>query len=204
MPHPQRNVAEFAHPIAHQEDVRTDGSLPAQLRDPCRVRAANIALAWAVTFLAFHIYWYLGGSFVSPGKLPGWPHTVTGWIFQVLTDGIWALGLLVPLSISRGWAHGRLARPVAILVWLGCTILILRGATGLIDDLTRVTGTLPNGLSGISTQDAAGTTTVTWAMWVIETYFLIGGLIFGALAITNRQSRRRLSPAAACHTQTPR
>jgi hypothetical protein len=159
----------------------------AQHKDPRRVRAANIALGWAVTFLAFHIYWYLGGSFVSPGKLPGWPHTVAGWIFEALTSGVWVLGFLVPLSISRGWARGRLAKPVAILVWLGCIILILRGATGLIDDLTRVTGMLPNGLSGISTKDATGTTTVTWAMWAIETYFLIGGLIFGALAISNRQ-----------------
>jgi hypothetical protein len=188
MQHPQPTITEFAHPIAEQQYVR-DGPPPrAQHKDPRRVLAANIALGWAVTFLAFHIYWYLGGSFVSPGKLPGWPHTVAGWIVEVLADGVWALGLLVPLSISRGWARGRLAKPVATLVWLGCVILTLRGATGLIDDLTRVTGALPNGLSGISTKDATGTTTVTWAMWAIETYFLIGGLVFGALAITGSQA----------------
>ena len=203
MQHPEPTITEFAQLIAEHQEVRDDGLRRAQRKDPRRVRAANIALGWAVTFLAFHIYWYLGGSFVSPGKLPGWPDTLTGWIFEVLTAGVWVLGLLIPLAISGGWVGGRLAKPVAILVWLGCTILTLRGATGLIDDLTRVTGLLPNGLSGIPTEDATGTTTVTWAMWAIETYFLIGGLVFGALAISDRrhpQQRRRAHHAAAAVT----
>ncbi len=196
MQHPQPSSTEVAHPIAEQQEVRDGAPSRTQYQEPRPVRAANIALGWAVTFLAFHIYWYLGGSFVSPGKLPGWPHTLAGWIVEALTEGIWALGLLVPLSISRGWARGRLAKPEAILVWLGCAILLLRGATGLIDDLCRVTGILPNGLSGISTKDATGTTTVTWPMWTIESYFLIGGLVFGALAISNRRHVRAVENTA--------
>lgn len=189
MQHPQPMI-ELPHPIAEREEGRDDAPRRAQDDGPRPIRVANVALGWAVVFLGFHIYWYLGGSFVSPGKLPGGPHTLAGWAFEVLVDGVWALGLLVPLSISRGWARGRLAKPVAILVWLGCAILTLRGAAGLIDDLTRVTGILPNGLSGISTKDATGATSVTWAVWAIETYFLIGGLIFGALAIGHRQHRQ--------------
>jgi hypothetical protein len=187
MQHPQCAIADYAHPI-EQQDVRDDASRRAKHEDLRRVRAAHVALGWAVIFLAFHVYWYLGGSFVSPGKLPGWPHTPAGWIFHVVTDAVWALGLLVPLSIARGWVRGRLVKPVAVVVWLGCAILILRGAIGLVDDLTRLTGILPHGLSGISTNDATGTMTVTWAMWAIEAYFLIGGLIFGALAISHAKS----------------
>jgi hypothetical protein len=185
MQHPQSTVTALARPIAEQRLGDEDSH---------RVRAANLAFGWVVVFLAFHIYWYLGGSFVSPGTLPGSPHTTAGWIFEVLTDGMWVLGLLVPLAISRSWARGRLARPAAIVAWLGCAVLVLRGASGLIDDLTRVTGMLPNGLSGISTKDASGTTTVTWAMWAIETYFLLGGLVFGALALSLGRSRRATIP----------
>ncbi len=184
-------MTELVHPIAEQQGPRNDVPRRAQHDDPRGIRAANVALGWVVVFLGFHIYWYLGGSFVSPGQLPGWPHSLAGWTFAVLVDGVFALGLLVPLAICRGRAGGRLARPVAILVWLGCAILILRGAAGLIDDLTRATGILPNGLTGLSTKDATGTTSVTWAGWAIETYFLTGGIIFGALAISRRQQRQQ-------------
>ncbi len=31
--------------------------------------ASDIALGWVVMFFALHVYWYLGGSFATPGKL---------------------------------------------------------------------------------------------------------------------------------------
>ena len=182
-------MTEFAHPIAEQPAASHDARPRMQHDDLRRIRTANVALGWVLVFLSFHIYWYLGGSFVSPGKLPGRPHSLAAWAFTVLVGGAFALGLLVPLAISRGWARRRLAGHVAMLVWAGCAILILRGATGLIDDLTRVSGILPNGLTGLSTKDATGTTSITWAGWAIDTYFLIGGIIFGALAISHRQQR---------------
>ena len=60
------------------------------------------------------------------------------------------------LAIARGWARGRLALAAAALVWAGCVLLLLRGGAGVIDDLTRATGLLPNGLTGLSTKDATG------------------------------------------------
>lgn len=183
-------MTDLAHPVAGHHGTRNDVPRRAVHEDRRRIRAANAALGWVAVFLGFHIYWYFGGSLMSPGKLPGRPHTLAGWAFNALVDGAFVLGLLVPVAISRGWARGRLARPVAILVWLGCAVLILRGAAGLIDDLTRVTGVLPNGLSGLSTKDATGTTSVTWAQWAIETYFLLGGVIFGALGLSRRQQRQ--------------
>jgi hypothetical protein len=169
-----------ARPATRQVDLRC-------------IRAAQVALGWAVVFVAFHVYWDLGGSFVSPGNLSGGisEHPVLRGIVDVLYGSMFVLGFLVPLAISRGWARGRLAQPVAILAWSGGAILTLRGATGLIDDLTRVTGVLPNGLSGISTESATGTASGTGSYWAIETYFLIGGLIFTWLAIRYREHRHR-------------
>jgi hypothetical protein len=162
-------------------------------RDGLRcVRAAHVALGWVVVFVGFHIYWYLGGSFGSPGRLPGWPHSLIGWAFSVLVDGAFALGLLVPWAISRGRALGRLAQPIGALAWLGGMVLLLRGGTGLVDDLTRVTGILPNGISRLSTQETTGTTDphVLWSGVAIDAYFLAGGMIFTWLAIRHRQYRQ--------------
>lgn len=153
-----------------------------------RVLAGYLALGWVVLFFGFHVYWYLGGAFASPGKFPGEPKSLAVWTFQVFVDVAFPLGAFVCLAIARGWARGRLAKPVAILAWLGCAILVLRGAAGLIDDLTRAAGVLPNGITGLSTDQTTGSASLTWSGWAIDAYFLIGGMIFAALTISHRRS----------------
>jgi hypothetical protein len=159
------------------------------------IRAAHIAFGWVVVFIGFHIYWYLGGSFAGPGKLPPSPHSPILWAFEVVVMGAFVLGVLVPLAISRGWAGGRLARPVAILVWLGGAILDLRGVGGVVDDLTRAAG-VRTGIVGLTTMQTTGIAHLTWDWWAIDSYFLMGGLIFTWLAIRQRQHRQRLRSAA--------
>ena len=60
------------------------------------------------------------------------------------------------LVIVRGWARRWLTLPAAGLVWFDCVLLLLRGA-GVIDDLTRATSLLGNGITGLSTKDTTGT-----------------------------------------------
>ncbi|MGB0096654.1 MAG: hypothetical protein WBP81_29455 [Solirubrobacteraceae bacterium] len=43
-----------------------------------------------------------------------------------------------------------------IIVWLGCAVLVVRGGAGLIDDLTRTVGLLPNGITGLSHKQTMG------------------------------------------------
>jgi hypothetical protein len=156
-----------------------------------RVLAAYLALGWVVLFLGLHVYWYLGGSFASPGKLPGEARSLAAWTFNVLVDGAFALGFLIPLAIACDWARGRLAKPVATLAWLGGAILVLRGAAGLIDDLTRAAGILPDGITGLSTEQTTGSAAITWSGWAIDAYFFAGGLIFCLLACRYRTLRSR-------------
>jgi hypothetical protein len=161
------------------------------------VRVAYAAFAWVVVFFAFHIYWYLGGSFASPGKLPGLiHHSLVGWIFEVLVDAAWPLGAWVCLAIARGWPQGRMGRAASIMVWLGCVVLVLRGGAGILDDLSRAMGLLPNGLTGLSTTQTTGMAHVTWSGWAIDAYFFAGGFLFGLLAYGYRPSRetRQASP----------
>lgn len=154
------------------------------------ISAAYAALGWVVLFFALHVYWYLGGSFASPGKIPLLPHTLMAWIFAVLEGPAWPIGAFVCLAIARGWARGPLARAAPAIVWFGCVLLLLRGGAGIIDDLARATGLLRNGLSGISTKDATGAAHLRWSIWAIEAYFLVGGVIFGVLAVRYRASQR--------------
>jgi EmrB/QacA subfamily drug resistance transporter len=159
------------------------------------VRAAYVTLGWVVLFFAFHVYWYLGGSFLSPGKLPGWPHSLVGWIFTVLVAVAFPLGALVCLAIARGWPRGRLALATATIVWLGCALLLLRGGAGVLDDLTRATGLLTNGLTGLSVKETTGTASPsTYAQlsgWAIDAYFLVGGIIFGTVGMRYRALGQR-------------
>lgn len=61
-------------------------------------------------------------------------------------------------------------------------MLVVRGGTGLIDDLTRATGLLPNGITGLSTKQTTGMAHVTVSGCAIDAYFFAGGLLFGVLA----------------------
>jgi hypothetical protein len=162
---------------------------------------AYTALGWVVLFFAFHVYWYLGGSFGSPGKLPGGPHSLVAWIVDVLVAVAFPLGAFVCLAIARGWARGRLALAAAALVWSGCVLLLLRGGAGVLDDLSRAAGLLPNGITGLSLTETAGAANasayVVWSGRAIDAYFLAGGIIFWFLAVhygaQQAHSRRRTS-----------
>jgi hypothetical protein len=158
---------------------------------------AYAALAWIVVFFAFHVYWYAGGTFGRGGVLPGLlPHSVIGWIFEVAVVAAFPIGASACLAIARGWPRGRLRRLAAFLVWFGCALLTLRGASGLVDDLTRAIGVLPNGITGLSIEDATGmahpSASVLWSGRATDAYFFAGGLLFGRLAW-----RYRSRPAAA-------
>ena len=85
-------------------------------------------------------------------------------------------------------------RAAVIVVWLGCAVLVLRGAAGLIDDLTRAVGLLPNGITGLSHKQTMGaayyrSTSAIWSGNVTDGYFLAGGIIFGLLGRRYRPSR---------------
>ncbi len=156
------------------------------------VRVAYTALAWVVVFFAFHVYWYLGGSFGLGGELPSLvPDSVAGWVGEVLTGAAWPLGVWVCLAIGRGWLRGKTRRAAAIIVWLACTVLVLRGAAGLIDDLTRAVGLLPNGITGLSHKQTMGaayyrSASAIWSANITDGYFLAGGIIFGLLGCRYR------------------
>lgn len=190
-----------SHVVALQHAMswrpRSQGHLRSKSKRLLPVRTAYAALAWVIVFFAFHVYWYLGGSFGLNGELPPLaPDSVAGWIGEVLTGAAWPLGVWVCLAIARGWPRGRMRRAAAIIVWLACTVLVVRGAAGLIDDLTRAVGLLPNGITGLSREQTMGaeyyrSATAIWSGNVTDAYFLAGGLLFGLLGWRYRPTSAR-------------
>lgn len=165
--------------------------------------AARVALGWVVLFFAFHVYWYCGGSFASPGELPplstpnrvegaAGMHSLVPWVLNVVIELAWPVGALVCLTIARGRVDGRMAAVAQALAWVGCVLLLLRGVSGLVDDATRVTGLLPNGITGLSLQDTTGHAHLQWSGWVIDGYFLVGGIAFWFLPFRHRRGDRSM------------
>ncbi|CAN5516720.1 hypothetical protein BH10ACT11_BH10ACT11_02470 [soil metagenome] len=178
-------VVSLRHDIRGARDLAKSRARPP-------VRTAYAALAWVVVFFAFHVYWYLGGSFWLYGVLPSLaPDSVLGWIDEVLEAAVLLLGMWVCLAIARGWPRGRMRRVALVVVWLGCAVLFVRGAAGLIDDLTRAVGLLPTGLTGLTLKQTMGaayyrSASALWSGDLIDAYFLVGGMIFGVLGFRYR------------------
>ena len=169
------------------------------------VRTAYTALAWVVMFAAFHVYWFLGGSFGVGGEgyTGGAKLKIVGWIVEVLAVAAVPLGVWVSLAIARGWPQGKTRRAAALIVWLACTMLVVRGGAGLIDDLTRAVGLLPNGITGLSHKQSMGaayyrSTSAIWSANITDGYFLAGGIIFGLLG------RRYRPPGSEARHGLPR
>jgi hypothetical protein len=160
------------------------------------VRVAYTALAWVIVFFAFHVYWNLGGSFGVGGEgyVGGAKLKVVGWIVEVLGLVAFPLGAWVSLAIARGWPRGKMQRAATIVVWLACALLVVRGGAGLIDDLTRAAGLLPNGITGLSHKQTMGaayyrSASALWSANITDGYFLAGGIIFGLLGWRYRSAR---------------
>ena len=68
-----------------------------------------------------------------------------------------------------------------------------RGLTGVADDLVRLTGLLPDGLTGLTTAQVFGTAHPSaWALiasGATDVLFTAGGLAFATAAITYRRVR---------------
>jgi len=64
-----------------------------------------------------------------------------------------------------------------------CALLRLRGGAGVLDDLTRASGLLRNGITELSIEDTTAMAHIGWSGWTIDSDFVVGGIIFGVLAI---------------------
>ena len=166
--------------------------------------AARWALGWAALFTAAHIYWYAGGKVGlgdAPDSIPGWPHNIFGWVFTVVVLVMFLVGMAAPYSMLRPWGERVPRRLLVLLLWIGCVVLVLRGGAGVLDDLIRDLGISSGGLTGLSYERTLGqahpSDYTLWSTGLVDAYFLLGGVLFGWLALTASRLRGRSPQSAA-------
>nr|BFE59369.1 hypothetical protein GCM10020063_038950 [Dactylosporangium thailandense] len=174
---------------------------PAALR-----KAGRAAFAWVVVFAAFHVYWAFGGHFGFGDAETTVPEVrnATMWVFTVVVGIMFVVGAVVPLALHQDWGRRVPAWVLAWCCWIGGVLLVLRGASGLIDTSLRTTGLVRNGLTGLTYEQELGVAHPSaYTMWsgsAIDAYFALGGVIFLMAAIAYRRARRCAAPHQACAT----
>ena len=116
------------------------------------------ACVWAAVFAAPHVWWALG----VPAGFPGGPANhelmMTTWryYYDLLVVALTVTAILVALAPIQRWGNRVPRRIVRTMAWVAASMLTLRGVAGLIAD---------------------GSSDPVW--WPL---FLVGGLLFGAIA----------------------
>ncbi|WP_338258503.1 DUF3995 domain-containing protein [Dictyobacter halimunensis] len=160
--------------------------------------AGYAALGWVIVFLVFHVYWAFGGRFGlgdASAPLPAFPHSVGAWLFTIIVFGMFVLGIIVPLAIVQSWESVFPRWMFLTACWIGSIVLIVRAVASMIDDFSRLTGILPNGLTGMTYAQITGDSQVSaytlWSGRGIDVYFLLGGILYGIVAWRYGQQKRR-------------
>lgn len=151
--------------------------------------AGYASLAWVVVFIAFHVYWAYGGRFGlgdAPALIPPFPQNVAGWLFFLVVIAMFLGGILVPLAMVHAWGY-KLPRWVVLSTcWIGSITLMVRACASFVDDFTRTTGLLQNGITGMTYAQTTGASQITantlWSGRAIDAYFLLGGILYGLAA----------------------
>ena len=160
-------------------------------------KAGRIAFAWVVVFIAFHVYWALGGKFGFGDATKTQPtaHSPAEWIGSIIVDIMFAVGTAVPLALYQRWGRRVPAWMLAWCCWIGASILLLRGFAGVLDTSLRGTGLAHRGLTGLTYQQELGvahpSAYTLWSGTAIDLYFTLGGILFLVAAIAHHRSRRR-------------
>jgi len=152
--------------------------------------AAHAAFAWVLTFLAWHVVWVATGLRTPADVHHEGSAQVLADVFSGALLLMTAVGTVLPLALAQEWGR-RIPHPLLLsAAWTGCALLGARGVAGVCDDIVRVTGLLPNGLTGLTTEQVTGTAHPSaWEIFAsgwTDVLFVTGGLAFGLAAATYR------------------
>jgi hypothetical protein len=134
-----------------------------------RRRITYCACIWSVLFAAPHTWWALGVRAGFPGGEANhrlMMRSAWRYLFDVVVILFSAIAVLVALTLLRPPDHVRRRWVPQTAAWIACAMLTLRGVAGLAVD---------------------GVTDPVW--WPT---FLLGGMLFGAVAWLARRPRRTL------------
>lgn len=148
-----------------------------------------------MAFLVWHVVWAVTGlPFPSSSGHHGSAKVIQE-LFSVVVFVMVGVGIVLPVALACRWGR-RLPRWLLLATaWAGCGLLAARGFAGVADDVVRVTGILPNGLTGLTMAQVIGSAhPSTWAVvasGATDVLFAAGALAFGAAAIAYGRARPR-------------
>lgn len=126
--------------------------------------AGYAACVWAFIFGVVHVYWAIGGTVGLQGN------SMTGLLFiiNVVAIPLCFVAAIVAVGLVRSWTHY-----LPHWMWLTATsgaglLLTLRGGVGLL-------------------QTMASENHVPLLLVAYDSWFLLGGILFGMVSITIRQ-----------------
>jgi len=158
--------------------------------------AGRATFVWVVIFIAFHIYWALGGHFGfgdAPTTIPP-QRNLAAKIFSLIILGMFIVGTIVPLALYHNWGRRIPAWILSWCCWIGGGLLSLRGLAGVLDSLLRGTGLMHQGLTGLSYEQELGVAHPSAYTLIsgsaIDLYFALGGVLFLWAAVAHGRSRR--------------
>lgn len=154
-------------------------------RDTHSVRTAHAATVWALLFGALHVAWALAWFYwpafgrVTLGPDFEWAFGRPWFMaYDLVVAGLFVLAAVLARAAVRPWGA---AVPRWVLVsglWIAAVILGLRGAAGVVADLLVLLGVV----------------NATLTRWVVyDFWFLLGGILFAAVAWQQRRRRMPLS-----------
>ena len=133
-------------------------------RDTAQRWVTYAACVWAVLFGAPHVWWALGVSWGFPGGEASYRIFMSAaWriAFDMAVIAMSVLALAIAVTLRRPPETVVRRRVPYVFAWVACVILSLRGLAGMVVD---------------------GTSDPVW--WPA---FLLGGLLFGAVAFLGRR-----------------
>lgn len=148
-----------------------------------------------MVFIAFHIYWLLGGHFGFGDAQTTVPpqRNIAAKIFSLVILGMFIVGTIVPLALYQNWGRRIPSWILSWCCWIGSGLLIVRGFAGMLDTFLRGTGLAHKGLTGLTYQQELGvahpSAYTLWSGSAIDLYFAIGGVLFLWAAIAYKRTR---------------
>ncbi|WP_157429840.1 hypothetical protein [Actinomadura oligospora] len=165
---------------------------------PAAVRVNRVtgytAFGWVLVFLAWHVVWAVTGlNSPDPSDHHG-AARVVATAFEVIVFVMVAVGVVLPLALVQSWGRKVPWWMLATGAWIGCVLLSARGISGVADTVVRAVGVLPDGLTGLTTEEVYGSPHPTaWARFAAsatDVMFAVGGVVFGVAAVAFRRVQR--------------
>ncbi|MFT2017363.1 DUF3995 domain-containing protein [Streptomyces sp. 796.1] len=143
--------------------------------------SAYAAATWSVVFGVVHVYWLFGGRVGLPDGLSV-TSNVPLLVIDILAIPACAVAAALALAIVQPWGTRLSAKLVGLALWGTTAILLVHPTPSVPDWVGLATGSREKG-----DFDAMG----TFATFLYEPFFLVGGVLFGLATLGRRAMLRQ-------------